>query len=55
MEGHEQLCTQGAIVDVTGTQEEGSQELKYHVIQFHILPNHLGQLQDYLYIKQKKG
>lgn len=32
MEGHEQLCTQGAVVDITSTQEKCSQKLEHHVI-----------------------
>lgn len=48
VEGHQQLGTQCAVVDVPRPQKEGPQELQDHVVELHILPNHLGQLEDHL-------
>lgn len=43
MKGHEQLRSQSAVVNIPGPEEKRPQELEHHVVQLHILPNHLGQ------------
>ena len=48
VEGHEQLGPQGAVVDVARAQEERPQELQHHVVELHVLPDHLRQFQNHL-------
>lgn len=48
MQGHEQLCPQRAVMDVPGAEEERPQELQHHVIELHVLPDHLRQLLHHL-------
>ena len=48
VQGHEQLGTQRAVVHVACAQEQRAQELQHHVVQLHVLPDHLGQLQNHL-------
>lgn len=43
MKRHEQLCSQGAVVDIPRSEKKCSQELQHHVVQLHILSNHLSQ------------
>lgn len=48
VQGHQQLGSQRAVVDVARAQEERAQELQHHVVELHVLPDHLGQLQHHL-------
>lgn len=48
MQGHQQLCPQRAVVDIPGAQEQRPQELQHHVIELHVLPDHLRQLLHHL-------
>lgn len=41
---HQQLCSQRAVVDIPRSQEKCSQKLQHHVVQLHVLSDHLGQL-----------
>ena len=48
VQGHEQLCTQRAVMHVPCAQEQRAQELQHHVVQLYVLPDHLGQFQNHL-------
>lgn len=37
---HQQFSAQGAVVDVTGAEEERPQELQHHVVQSDVFTNH---------------
>ena len=41
---HQQFGAQGAVVDVSGTEEERSQKLQHHVVETDIFTNHLCKL-----------
>lgn len=48
VQSHQQLCPEGAVVDVAGPQEEGTQELKHHVIEADRAAHHVRQLLNHL-------
>lgn len=50
MEGHQKFGTQRAVVYVACAQEQCPQELQHHVIQLHVLSNHLSELLHHLII-----
>lgn len=52
MQRHKQLSAQCAVVHIPGSQEQCAQELQHHVIELHILPNHVCQLLHHLGARQ---
>lgn len=48
MQWHQELCPQRAVMHIPCPEEQGSQELQHHVVELHVLPNHLSQLLNHL-------
>jgi hypothetical protein len=47
VKGHEELRAERAVVHVPRPQEEGAQELQRHVVQLHVVPDHVSHLLDH--------
>lgn len=46
VQGHEELGSERAVVDVAGAEEESAQELEDHVVEFDVAADHVRQFLD---------